>query len=259
MQPAYAKQLQDTAKDRERLIIEHLPQVRWIAASIHDRLPATVLQEDLVSAGIIGLIAAIDNFDPTRNTSLRTYAEHKIRGAILDGLRRADTIPSNRRRQRRHLEETVQKLEHTLERRPEDEEIAASLGIDLPSYHALRASCHITFCSLDAPDAETSQTLLDTLPADTDQCPKHLFERSELERLVSQAMTMIPPKQARVLDLLYLKDVRLTTIAKAMGVNPSRVFQIKKQALVHLRQAILRIQGSTVLKAQRASAGRAAK
>ena len=98
MQPAYSKESHHTVEDRERLIIQHLPQVRWIASSIHDRLPATVLQEDLVSAGILGLIAAIDNFDPTRNTSLRTYAEHRIRGAILDSIRGLDGIPSHQRK-----------------------------------------------------------------------------------------------------------------------------------------------------------------
>lgn len=96
MQVAYAKQSCHQGEAREALILEHLPQVRWIAASLHERLPATVLEEDLVSAGIVGLIAAVDNFDPSRNTSLRTYAEHKIRGSNPRQYSRVgrDSIPS---------------------------------------------------------------------------------------------------------------------------------------------------------------------
>src|SRR3954452_15290276 len=114
MQPAYSNELHHTAEDRERLILEHLPQVRWIAASVHDRLPATVLREDLVSAGIIGLIAAVDNFDPARNTSLRTYAEHRIRGAILDSIRGLDGIPSHQRKRAKEVQAAIETAEQKL-------------------------------------------------------------------------------------------------------------------------------------------------
>ena len=131
MQSAYSKEPTHTVEDRERLILEHLPQVRWIAANVHEKLPSGILQEDLVSAGIIGLIAAIDNFDPSRNTSLRTYAEYRIRGAILDSMRGLDGIPSHHRKRAKEVQAAIESAEQRLGRPASEEEIADELGMNL--------------------------------------------------------------------------------------------------------------------------------
>src|SRR3954451_8222319 len=123
-----------SAAERERLILEHLPQVRWIAASIHERLPSSVSQEDLVSTGIIGLIQAVDNFDATKNASLRTYAEFRIRGAILDSLRGLDGISAHKRKRTRVVQDAIASLEQSLGRSPSQEEIAAEIGISMKEY-----------------------------------------------------------------------------------------------------------------------------
>src|SRR5437867_8800946 len=120
--------------ERERLILEHLPQVRLIARRIQERLPESVGLDDLVSTGVIGLIAAIDHFDPTHNVKLKTYAEYKIRGAILDSLRGLDWAPRQKRRQAKRIEAAISVIEQRLHRAPIEEEIAEQLSLTVDEY-----------------------------------------------------------------------------------------------------------------------------
>src|SRR5438067_4051175 len=129
-------QVHDNAvEERERLILEHLPQVRLIARRIHERLPESVTLEDLVSTGTIGLIAAIDRFDPAHNVKLKTYAEYKIRGAILDSLRGLDWAPRQQRKRAKMIEAAISVAEQRLHRAPSEDEIAAQLHLTLEEYH----------------------------------------------------------------------------------------------------------------------------
>src|SRR5438034_4554513 len=121
--------------ERERLILEHLPQVRLIARRIQERLPESVSLDDLVSTGVIGLISAIDHFDPTHNVKLKTYAEYKIRGAILDSLRGLDWAPRQKRRQAKQIETAINTAEQRLKHAPTEDEVAAELGISIDEYH----------------------------------------------------------------------------------------------------------------------------
>src|SRR5579885_2159960 len=121
--------------ERERLIMEHLPQVRLIARRIHERLPETVNFEDLVSSGIVGLISAIDRFDPKHNVKLKTYAEYKIRGAILDSLRGLDWAPRQQRKRTKQIEAAIFAVEQRVRRAPTEDEIAQELGLTLEEYH----------------------------------------------------------------------------------------------------------------------------
>src|SRR5438874_13594165 len=123
------------AEVREQLILEHLPQVRLIARRIHDRLPESVSLEDLISTGIVGLISAIDRFDASHNVKLKTYAEYKIRGAILDSLRGLDWAPRQQRKRSKQIEAAIVAAEHRLNRTASEEEIAHELGLDLAEYH----------------------------------------------------------------------------------------------------------------------------
>jgi RNA polymerase sigma factor for flagellar operon FliA len=117
--------------ERERLILEHLPQVRLIARRIQERLPESVSLDDLVSTGVLGLISAIDNFDASHNVKLKTYAEYKIRGAILDSLRGLDWAPRQKRRKSKQIESAISAAEQRLHASPSEEEIAAELGISI--------------------------------------------------------------------------------------------------------------------------------
>src|SRR6516165_6690624 len=123
-----------TDEERERLILEHLPQVRLIARRIQERLPDSISLDDLVSTGVLGLISAIDNFDPGHNVKLKTYAEYKIRGAILDSLRGLDWAPRQKRRRAKQIEAAIAAAEQKLKRSPLEEEIAAQLGIPVAEY-----------------------------------------------------------------------------------------------------------------------------
>src|SRR3954470_23048886 len=114
--------------ERERLILEHLPQVRLIARRIQERLPDNICLEDLISTGVLGLISAIDNFDPAHNVKLKTYAEYKIRGAILDSLRGLDWAPRQKRRKAKQIEAAIASAEQKLKRTPTEEEIARELN-----------------------------------------------------------------------------------------------------------------------------------
>ena len=131
---AYANQAL-AAEEREQLILDHLPQVRLIARRIHDRLPESVSLDDLISTGVIGLIAAIDRFDPTQNVKLKTYAEYKIRGAILDSLRGLDWAPRQQRQRAKQIEAAISSAEQRLHRTPSEEEIATELGQTIEEYH----------------------------------------------------------------------------------------------------------------------------
>src|ERR1700749_1074612 len=122
-------------EEREQLILEHLPQVRLIARRIQERLPENISLDDLVSTGVLGLIAAIDNFDASHNVKLKTYAEYKIRGAILDSLRGLDWAPRQRRRRAKQIEAAICAAEQKCKRSPTEEEVAAQLGIGLEEYH----------------------------------------------------------------------------------------------------------------------------
>ena len=121
--------------EREQLILDHLPQVRLIARKIHERLPESVNLDDLISTGIVGLISAIDNFDPAHNVKLKTYAEYKIRGAILDSLRGLDWAPRQQRKRSKMIEAAIASAEQKLHRAPTEPEIALELNLTISEYH----------------------------------------------------------------------------------------------------------------------------
>ncbi len=134
----YAEQTTVQAgQERERLILDHIWQVQVIAARIHERLPDHIAFDDLVSAGTVGLISAIDNYDPSRNAQLKTYAEYKIRGAILDSLRGLDWAPRSARKTAKDIEAAISAARQRWGREPEADEIAAELGIELAEYQQL--------------------------------------------------------------------------------------------------------------------------
>src|ERR1019366_6743175 len=125
----------DDALRREALVLEHLPQVRIIAGRIHDRLPDHISLDDLVSTGVVGLLSAIDNFDPSFNVRLKTYAEHRIHGAIMDSLRDMDWRSRDTRKRSKRIEAAIHRTNQSLGREPSEEEIAAEIGIGLEDYN----------------------------------------------------------------------------------------------------------------------------
>lgn len=225
------------AEERERLILEHLPQVRWIASGIAERLPRGASEEDLISAGVLGLIAAIDNFDPARNASLRTYAEIRIRGAILDSVRGLDGVPAHKRKLVRQVQEVIATLEQRFQRTPTEEEIAAELRLSVSEYQDLLHDTRgVTLGSLDSVGDEGSDGgLLRYIADDRVEAPCVLLERTEMQRLLAEGIAAMPQTEQTVLDLYYTEELTLAEIGQVMSLHPSRISQLKTQALLRLR------------------------
>lgn len=224
-------------EQREHLIIEHLPQVRLIARRIHERLPESVSIDDLVSTGVVGLISAIDRFDAAHNVKLKTYAEYKIRGAILDSLRGLDWAPRQQRKRAKQIEAAISKAEQRLHRSPSEEEIAAQLGLSIDEYHAWLVEIRgLNLGSLENASAdEDNRDLLKFVSDDEEAWPSRLLERSELQRLLAEAITKMPDVEKTVLSLYFYEELTLREISKILHLHESRISQLKSQAILRLR------------------------
>ncbi len=222
---------------REHLILEHLAQVKLIAKRIHERLPVSVSLDDLVSIGILGLIAAIDRYDSRHDVKLKTYAEYKIRGAILDSLRDLDWAPRQQRKRVKLIEAAIAALEGKLCRVPTEEEIAAHLGLPVAEYQEWLSKAHgLTLGSLEhAGSEENRYDLLRYLSGTDEQWPSRIVERAELESLLGEAIGKLPRLEKTILNLYYYEEVTLREIAGIVDLHESRVSQLKSQAILRLR------------------------
>ncbi|MBV8865662.1 MAG: FliA/WhiG family RNA polymerase sigma factor [Acidobacteriaceae bacterium] len=231
---AYAS-LERSVEERDELVLEHLPQVNWIASRIHEKLPPNVELDDLISAGVVGLLAAVDNFDPTRNTTLRTYAEYKIRGAILDSIRGLDGIPIHKRKRLKQVQQAIAAAERRIRGTPGEEEIAAELNIPLSEYQQwmveLRA---VSLGSLQMVDGE-ERDILQFLSDDEDCTPARLLERAELQRVITEGMRKMPENERTVLSLYYKEELNLREIGTVMNLHTTRISQLRAQAILRLR------------------------
>jgi RNA polymerase sigma factor for flagellar operon FliA len=231
----YSPNLETNAEQRERLILEHLPQVRLIARRIHERLPESVSLEDLISAGVVGLIGAIDHFDPGHNVKLKTYAEYKIRGAILDSLRELDWVPRQKRKMAKQVQAAIQAASQRLQREPTEEEIAGELSLDLGQYHEWLADLQgLTIGTLEY-GGDDGNDLLRYVSDDVENLPSRLFERSQLEKLLAEAIEQMPPMDRTVISLYYKDELTLREIAEVVNLHQSRISQLKTQAIMRLR------------------------
>jgi RNA polymerase sigma factor for flagellar operon FliA len=243
---AYAVQHMISGEERERLILEHLPQVRLIARRIQERLPENVALDDLVSTGVIGLIAAIDHFDPSQNVKLKTYAEYKIRGAILDSLRGLDWAPRQKRRQAKQIEAAIASAEQRLQRAPTEEETAEELEISLQEYHEWLVDVRgLNIASLEYSTGEQGKDMLQYLPDEDADLPSTQLERAELERLLAEGIETMPPMERTVLGLYYQQELTLREIAQVVRLHESRISQLKSQAILRLRSHMARLWPAT--------------
>ena len=228
-----------TNEERERLILEHLPQVRLIARRIQERLPDSISLDDLVSTGVLGLISAIDNFDPGHNVKLKTYAEYKIRGAILDSLRGLDWAPRQKRRKSKQIEAAIAIVEQQLQGPASEDEIAAQLEISLEEYHEWLVEIRgLNLASLEYAGNDQGKDLLHYLPDTGENLPSTLLERAELEKLLASSIENIPEIEQTVLSLYYHEELTLREIAQVVNLHESRISQLKSQAIVRLRSQL---------------------
>jgi RNA polymerase sigma factor for flagellar operon FliA len=230
---------QVSSEQRERLILEHMPQVQLIARRIHENLPGNVCLDDLVSSGVVGLIMAIDNYDPSQAVKLKTYAEYKIRGAILDSLRGMDWASRHRRKKYKEIEAAISSAEKKLHRPPSEEEIAAELNLTLVEYRARLVEVQgLTLGSLEMTvGPEHGQDLLSILPSD-DELPSTTVERAELERLIARAIGELPEPEKLILALYYQEELTLREIGDIVNLRVSRVSELKTTSILRLRAYI---------------------
>jgi len=186
------------------------------------------------------LIAAIDRFDPRHNVKLKTYAEYKIRGAILDSLRGLDWAPRQQRKRSKMIEAAISVAEQRLHRAPSEDEIATQLHLTLEEYHEWLVDIRgVNLGSLEvsAPDDE-NRSLLKYISDDEENWPSRLLERSELQRLLTDAIDKMPRTERTVITLYYHEELTLREISKVVNLHESRVSQLKSQAILRLRSYV---------------------
>jgi len=229
-------------RTKEKLIIEYSPLIKFIAQKIAVRLPSNIEFDDLVSSGVIGLMDAIDKYDPSRDNKFKTYAEFRIRGAILDELRAQDWVPRSIREKAKQLDRAHVKLEQQLGRAPTEEEIMAELQMSQDEYFELLNQVKsVSILSLDeAGSFNTSdrKSLLNLL--DSCKIPNPLSELSlkGIKEIVTKAIESLPEKQRLVLSLYYYEDLNLKEIGEVLEVTESRVSQLHTQAIMWLRRKL---------------------
>jgi RNA polymerase sigma factor for flagellar operon FliA len=222
--------------ERNQLVMEQLPQVRYIAQKIHSRLPHHIPLEDLVNTGVLGLIEALAKFDPRRNVQLQSYARYRIQGAILDSLREQDWSPRLLRQKERQLETEREKLQFKLGRPPSETELAEALGIsDHQLQLLLRDLQGLEVASLQEPTYLEGHTLDEKMADPAEDNPFSLCQRAEMNGLLEQAMSRLPSRKRQVLDLYYFRGLTMKETGTRMGVCESRVSQIHSSAVASLK------------------------
>ena len=229
-----------TQAERDALLVEHLPTVRFIARRIHERLPQHVEMEDLVSAGVIGLVDAFNKFDATKNVQFRSYAQFRVRGAILDSLRELDWSPRELRRKGRAVEEAIRNCTARLGRAPSEQEIADQMAMPLANYQQLLSELKsLEIGTLHAERNEDSgDEELAYVPAPVEENPLFICLKGEMRDRLRQAIEGLPERERMVLTLYYFEELTMKEIGLALGVVESRVSQIHSSAVLRLRTAL---------------------
>ncbi|MFZ0663283.1 MAG: FliA/WhiG family RNA polymerase sigma factor [Acidobacteriaceae bacterium] len=231
---------EEMTPEQERLMMEHLPIVRYLARRIHERLPQHVEIDDLVSAGVLGLIDAFRKFDPGKKVQFRSYAQFRIRGAILDSLRTLDWSPRDLRRKGRAIEEAVRALTARSGRAPSEPEIAAELGMGLGEYQQLLGELKgLEIGTLNVEHSEDSgEEELAYIPNKPEENPLFCCLKSEMQTRLASAVDQLAERERLVMTLYYYEEMTMKEIGLTLGVVESRVSQIHASAVLHLRSLL---------------------
>src|SRR6202162_2124644 len=249
---------QPEEEERERLLVEQLPQVRYIARRIHDRLPRHVLLEDMVHAGVVGLIDALNKFDGSKHVQFGSYAKFRIRGAILDSLREMDWGRRELGGKGRGVEEAQRKLSMELSRAPTEVEVAAELKLELREFQQLLTELdglEIGSLHLESPWDGRDEDLCDYLPNAPEDTPFFRCMRSEMKELLARAVADLPEKEQQVLALYYFEELTMKEVGAVLGIGESRVSQIHSLAVVRLRARLEELMSTAKPASRAAQAG----
>jgi RNA polymerase sigma factor for flagellar operon FliA len=227
-------------RTRDELIEEYAPLVKYIAERLSARLPSSIEVEDLINTGVLGLIDAIDKFVTERGVKFKTYAEFRIRGAMLDYLRRQDWAPRSMRRKEKELSTVFRQLEQRLQRPASHEEVAAEMGISMEEFNSLLYKARgLSLLSLNRPRSEEAdeevKELGDFIPDEPDNSPFELLKKQEVRELMATQIDSLPEKERMVVSLYYFNELTMKEVGHILGVTESRVSQLHSSAILRLR------------------------
>ena len=235
-----AEEIEITTENREEVIKRYSPMIKYVANRIAMRLPPHIEVDDLISVGVLGLMDAISKYDSSRGAKFKTYAEFRVRGAILDELRAMDWVPRSIRQKASNVDKVVQALQAKLSRSPEDEEVAKEMGISLDQFHdTLNETKSIPVFSLEdlgiAKESGEQQSLLDCLAGKADADPQTQIRLIELKEIIAKAIDALPEKERLMVSLYYYEELTMKEIGAVLEITESRVSQIHSKAVYRLR------------------------
>jgi len=227
-------------RTRDELIEEYAPLVKYIAERLSARLPSSIEVEDLINTGVLGLIDAIDKFVTERGVKFKTYAEFRIRGAMLDYLRRQDWAPRSMRRKEKELSTVFRQLEQRLQRPASHEEVAAEMGVSMEEFNSLLYKARgLSLLSLNRPRSdegdEEVKELGDFIPDEPENSPFELLKKQEVRDLLADQIDTLPEKERMVVSLYYFNELTMKEVGHILGVTESRVSQLHSSAILRLR------------------------
>jgi RNA polymerase sigma factor for flagellar operon FliA len=229
---------------REQLVLEHTPLIRYIVNRIAVRLPSHIDLDDLHNTGVIGLMDAIEKYDPEKNCKFKTYAEFRIKGAILDQLRSLDWVPRSVRQKSRKLERAYGEVEQRLGRQATEEEVADSLGLQIEKFHELMNQVRgISLVNLEEirgsnQDGDRTGSFADIIEDVTAENPFASFKLSESKQVIADTIGSLPEKERLVISLYYYEDLNMKEIGNILGITESRVCQIHTKSVLRLRSKL---------------------
>lgn len=237
----------DANSQSENALVErYLPLVRYAVGRLAMTLPDHVDRDDLHSAGLVGLLQSLRNYDPASGTSFESYARLRIRGAMLDELRRMDWVPRTIHEKSRKIQTIIGQLEQRLGRVPTDDEMAAAMKISPADYAELLDEIRpAQFICLDAvctADGGETGSLYEVIPNPNQEGPREEASRAELKRMILERLKELPEIQRKVLALYYGEDLHLREIAEVFGLTESRICQIHSQAILSIRSYLQRVE-----------------
>jgi RNA polymerase sigma factor for flagellar operon FliA len=226
---------------RDRLVLTYAPLVKYVAGRLGSGLPAHVDEGDLVSYGLLGLMGAIDRYDPARDVKFETYAIARIKGQIIDELRAMDWVPRSVRSRARDIERAIAELEAKLGRAPTDEEISAKLGISTDELEeSLGEIARSSIAALDelwtvSGSGGDQVSLIDTIEDESAPDPEHTLSRTEQKEAIADSIARLPEREKLVVTLYYYEELTLREIGEVLGVTESRVSQLHTKAILRLK------------------------
>ena len=228
---------------RDRLILTYAPLVKYVAGRLGSGLPAHIDEGDLISYGLLGLISAIERYDPERDIKFETYAIMRIKGAIIDELRALDWVPRSVRSRAREIERAIAELESKLGRAPTDEEIATKIGISEDELEeSLSDISRSSIAALDelwSVSGEGDQvSLLDTIEDTEAPSPAEALDVTDVRETLADAISRLPEREKLVITLYYYEELTLREIGEVLGVTESRVSQLHTKAVLRLRSRL---------------------